>query len=54
MVILNDIDQRNAQMNLDTEYENAKTISGIFDYHHLQCINSEVKGFPTTKEALGF
>lgn len=49
-----DIDQRNASMKLDFEYENAPDVRGIFDYHHLQVINGKVVGYTTTKEVFKF
>ncbi len=46
-----EIDQRNESMNLEHEYQQAKDIRGIFDFHHLRVTAGKVEGFTTTKDA---
>lgn len=47
-----DIQKRNASMNTDLEYKNAKDVRGIFDFHHLQVINEKIVGYALTHQGI--
>lgn len=49
-----DIEERNASMNTDLEFKNAKDVRGIKQFHHLQVVNEKVVGYATTQKGLNY